>query len=326
MFVLHIQGGEIDQVVVLQEGVTTIGRTDATDITLPHHFVSSRHAQLEVVDDACILTDLGSTNGTSINDQPIAPNLPIALSESMTVVIGPYSLVVRERPEQEEVKPEPVQEKEEPAPVVPKKEPEPEAKPEPKKPVEPPSEPPKPPRPPVRVNGSQSSEPDFSKPPVGLRIHSERLLNYLPGIYHTDFMARFLGIFESILTPIEWTVDNFDLYLHAQTAPAGFLPWLAQWYDIAFDATWDERQRRDLLTHAYEIFALRGTKKALSQVLEIYTGRSPEIIDLDDDDNPFSFTVRLPVTRAEIDPEIIEQIIEQSKPAHTTYKLFYKRR
>ena len=70
------------------------------------------------------------------------------------------------------------------------------------------------------------------------------LLSYLPGIYHTEFMSHFLAIFEAVLFPVEWQIDNFDLFLDPGTAPRNFLPWLANWFDIVFDSTWSEAQQR----------------------------------------------------------------------------------
>jgi phage tail-like protein len=149
-------------------------------------------------------------------------------------------------------------------------------------------------------------------------------LSYLPGIYHTDLMARFLGIFESILTPIEWNVDNFDLYLHANSSPASFLAWLASWFEITFDSSWNEAQRRTFLAEAHRIYAQRGTRRGLSRVLEIYTGHSPEITDQAKDQKPFTFTVRLPMRAGELDRASLERIVDANKPAHTTYTLEFR--
>jgi phage tail-like protein len=146
-------------------------------------------------------------------------------------------------------------------------------------------------------------------------------LRYLPGIYHTDFVKRFLGMFESILTPLEWNVDNFDLYLDPSTAPIGFLPWLANWFEITFDSTWSEAQRRSFLKDAHRIYARRGTRWALSRVLEIYTGQVPEIVDLAKDLAPFTFKVKLPLGGHDLDPDLIGAIIDANKPGHTTYIL-----
>ena len=130
-----------------------------------------------------------------------------------------------------------------------------------------------------------------------------------------------LAIFESVLAPIEWNVDNFDLYLNPETTPSGFLPWLANWFSITFDSTWTVEQQRELLLEAHKIYARRGTRWALARVLEIYTKMEPEIVDLISDDDPFTFTVTIPLPEKEIDRTLIEQIVDSNKPAHTNYKL-----
>ena len=242
------------------------------------------------------------------------PHVPVLLPRNATIKIGPFELTLEKSPV------EVPQVEEPPPPVELAREPEPIAEPSlevmewaaaPPPPAAPP--PSKPPPEPWPVGESLV--------PPGLSTHSRRLLSYLPGIYHTDFMARFLGIFESILIPIEWNVDNFDLYLDPGTVPTGFLPWLANWFEITFDPTWSEAQRRTLLAEAHQIYARRGTCWALSRVLEIYTGHRPEIIDLGEDLEPFTFAVKLPLRAGEVNRELVERIIDANKPAHTTYTL-----
>ena len=47
----------------------TLGRDDGVAaVVLDDPDVSRRHARLEIVDDQLVLTDLGSTNGTYVND------------------------------------------------------------------------------------------------------------------------------------------------------------------------------------------------------------------------------------------------------------------
>jgi phage tail-like protein len=152
-------------------------------------------------------------------------------------------------------------------------------------------------------------------------VPSRRLLSYLPGIYHTEFMSRFLGIFEATLTPIEWTIGNFDLFLDPGTAPSGFLTWLAGWFDLALDPSWSDTQRRQLLREAHAIYARRGTRWSLSRVLEIYTGDAPQVDDTDPSLEPFTFKVTLPHRAAKVGRELIEHLIDAHKPAHTTYTL-----
>lgn len=134
-------------------------------------------------------------------------------------------------------------------------------------------------------------------------------------------MDHFLGIFEATLNPIEWTIDNFSLFLNPTTAPGAFLDWLAEWFDITFDPSWSEAQRRQLLSEAHAIYARRGTRWSLHRVLEIYTGQAPQIDDVDASLEPHTFRVALSQSAARLNRNLIEALIDAHKPAHTTYVL-----
>jgi pSer/pThr/pTyr-binding forkhead associated (FHA) protein len=54
----------------LSEGAL-LGRGDQADIVLEDSFASSRHARLVPHGDVIVLEDLGSTNGTYLNDEPL---------------------------------------------------------------------------------------------------------------------------------------------------------------------------------------------------------------------------------------------------------------
>jgi pSer/pThr/pTyr-binding forkhead associated (FHA) protein len=56
----------------LVEETYTIGRSPENSIQLQDTSVSGRHAQLFLVAENCYLKDLGSTNGTVVNDQPVS--------------------------------------------------------------------------------------------------------------------------------------------------------------------------------------------------------------------------------------------------------------
>ena len=337
-FTLHVKGPETAWDFPVPVGKSIIGRQVGVDLQLDDFQISRKHAQIDCTDKECLLTDLGSSNGTRLNQKNLTPNVPATLKANDSFKIGPFVLSIDQapveatktiaQPPKREIpgKPESVEGlvSEEsfparPAPEHPKtKKPSKRAS---RPPVTPPPTklpPPPPPLPPVPV-------PENLVPP-GLSIHGSRLLNYLPGIYHTDFMSRFLGIFEAILTPIEWNIDNFDLYLSSSTAPIEFVNWLSSWFTIAFDPTWSEDQRRRLLSEAHQIYARRGTRWALSRVLEIYTGQIPEIIDQNDDLEPHTFSVKIPVSKRKSNPVLIEAIIDANKPAHTSYELQFRSR
>lgn len=305
----------------------TIGRQQGNDVVLADQRVSRRHALIECQGGVCHIVDLESSNGTYVAGQRLPPNVPTRLDPDTEVVLGGCRLRLTAISIPAEV--------EEPIPAAGQVEAQPkeevtEPKEEKRAPLSealsespslrqpggfgPPQSPPSVTSPPTPPSG------EIPLPP-GLEIQSRRLMQFLPGIYHTDFTSRLLGIFEAILTPIEWTIDNFDLYLSPDTAPLAFLDWLAGWFRLTFDSTWSEPKRRQLIREAHLIFARRGTRWALSRILEIYTGYTPKIIDTDPSLEPFTFRVILPGEAAQYDRALLEQLIDAHKPAHTMYTL-----
>ena len=60
----------------LSEGAV-LGRSDEADIRLEDTFASSQHARLELHGDVMVLEDLGSTNGTYLNEEPLRGPQPL---------------------------------------------------------------------------------------------------------------------------------------------------------------------------------------------------------------------------------------------------------
>ena len=54
-----------------------LGRGEQADIVLEDSFASSRHARLVPHGDVIVLEDLGSTNGTYLNDEPLRGPQPL---------------------------------------------------------------------------------------------------------------------------------------------------------------------------------------------------------------------------------------------------------
>ena len=57
--------------VLPEEGSVVMGRSKSCDLTIPSPDASRRHAEIELVDQAYLLRDLGSTNGTFVNGAQI---------------------------------------------------------------------------------------------------------------------------------------------------------------------------------------------------------------------------------------------------------------
>jgi hypothetical protein len=60
----------------LSEGAV-LGRSDQADIRLEDTFASSQHARLALHGDVMVLEDLGSTNGTYLNEEPLRGPQPL---------------------------------------------------------------------------------------------------------------------------------------------------------------------------------------------------------------------------------------------------------
>ena len=70
-----LYGGSIGKKHDLATGVTTIGRDPLATIVLDADSVSRTHARLEVIAGETWVADLGSTNGTFVNDRPVEREL-----------------------------------------------------------------------------------------------------------------------------------------------------------------------------------------------------------------------------------------------------------
>lgn len=84
----------------LKDGVYRIGRDKPADIVIPDPTVSGSHAELQINGSTVQIRDLGSTNGTFINDAPVSAITPVTPSDQLrlgSVKVG-IELVEEEKP------------------------------------------------------------------------------------------------------------------------------------------------------------------------------------------------------------------------------------
>jgi pSer/pThr/pTyr-binding forkhead associated (FHA) protein len=73
-------------------GTVVIGRGDEVDLQLAHPLVSRRHAEIQLLDDGRFeVKDLGSRNGTLVNDEPVK-DVAYVRGEAR-LQVGPYLLM-----------------------------------------------------------------------------------------------------------------------------------------------------------------------------------------------------------------------------------------
>jgi DNA-binding winged helix-turn-helix (wHTH) protein len=84
-----------ERVIVLEEGSNTVGRDPECTVWLDASGVSRRHARIRTVrgDDAVLLQDLGSKNGTVVQNSPITGE--VRLSDGAVIQIGSVQLKLR---------------------------------------------------------------------------------------------------------------------------------------------------------------------------------------------------------------------------------------
>ncbi len=76
------------------DGRAVVGRDESCEIRLQHPLVSRRHLEIERSEDGeIVLRDLGSKNGTLVQDQLLSGSF-VVTAEPTTLQIGPYILSV----------------------------------------------------------------------------------------------------------------------------------------------------------------------------------------------------------------------------------------
>jgi len=109
---------------------------------------------------------------------------------------------------------------------------------------------------------------------------------FLPGLYREDpvsasFLERFLANFEGIDTGIEDRIATIEALFDPRTAPGGMLEWLASWFEVALDPSWDERRRRLFIANAVSFFGWRGTVRGLQLALKLALDPAVDARDFD---------------------------------------------
>lgn len=190
--------------------------------------------------------------------------------------------------------------------------------------------------------GNNIKSPSITK----MRVYYDRqtYTKYLPEIYTNEskdsFLDRYLSLFESFMQDIEEKIDFISHNFDPEKTSGDMLRWLCSWLDIDVDFTWSDDKIRKLIKRAPYIFERRGTKEAIEEILEIYLGVKPiiienfqlncmrqnaEMIDLVNSlygNNPYNFTVLAMLDRELSDDEkiSIKKILDNESPAYCTYK------
>lgn len=180
-----------------------------------------------------------------------------------------------------------------------------------------------------------------------IRLYYPRMsfLSYLPQVYQEDmesrdFLERFLSLFSTIHDEVEDGIDNIAKYFDPDAVEDEYLKWLSSWIGITSDDIWDKK-RRELLKKAPEIYKIRGTKGAIEQMIELYTGKKPCIVEYFDyreylkdpdkkdrliklfGDDPYTFSVLISseCVKENHQKMAVRKILMDEKPGYTEARL-----
>lgn len=166
----------------------------------------------------------------------------------------------------------------------------------------------------------------------------ESWIQYLPGVYQEHlkedtFLERYLGIFQSLYDDLEWKIRSSAGYLEPEAVSYEFLGWLASWLDIDNTNVWQEQKLRQFLKQGMELFKKRGTRPGLIQIVELYTGEKPFVVEYyqteqfplerlyGNNPNVMLLLLKESCIPSETEYHGLASVIEDVKPAHMEVKI-----
>lgn len=119
---------------------------------------------------------------------------------------------------------------------------------------------------------------------VKLEFPRVSFVDYLPEIYRENekddsFLARYLGIFQSVYIDLEDRIDNTPVHFDAEKTSKDFLNWMADWLSVKNASIWGEKKLRTLIKESVSIYKMKGTKASISKIVKEYTGIEPIIVE-----------------------------------------------
>ncbi|ODA40673.1 phage tail protein [Desulfosporosinus sp. BG] len=201
----------------------------------------------------------------------------------------------------------------------------------------------------IELTGNETESPVLRS----IRVYLPRssYLRYLPAVYQEDdssryFLERFLSLFETFFSKLEEQTYHVTGLFDQAAVPGEFLNRLAAWLGIVVDENWPEEKLRQLIKKAMDLYRKRGTCAGIEEMIELYTGIKPYIIEhfeldcMQDEklkellygNDPDVFTVLLNSVKAHrecftvhdfTDNELVtvQRILSSEKPAHTDVRL-----
>lgn len=167
----------------------------------------------------------------------------------------------------------------------------------------------------------------------------EDWLKYLPGLYRreaasADFLARYLGIFQSFYDDCGRRIFESGQLLSPEAAGKDWLEELAGWFGLPDIYLWPEDKLRELLKMLPRLLEETGTVRGMLDMVRLYTGETPLLLECARlsglpgyvrlyGDEPYRFVllVKEEHLASEKDYQALLCVVGQMKPAHMEVRL-----
>lgn len=168
---------------------------------------------------------------------------------------------------------------------------------------------------------------------TGLAVR-QRLGAALPAMFLDDeFVQRFCDGLDEVLAPVPSALDNFAAILDPALTPPDFLDWLGSWVGVEVDRTWTVQRHRAMVAQAAVMYRHRGTPRGLADLVELFIGVRPDVIEggaVASSQTPAAelpgadttLVVRLPMPAPDAAVELrLDALIGANKPGHLHHRI-----
>ena len=119
---------------------------------------------------------------------------------------------------------------------------------------------------------------------IQIFFQAESWISFLPEIYakqegEDSFLFRYLSIFQWIYYDMGRLISSVPHMLYPEYADLEFLEWMAEWFAMENVTVWSREQLIYLIENGKRLFGIRGTKQYMEELVFLYTGSMPWIVE-----------------------------------------------
>lgn len=114
-----------------------------------------------------------------------------------------------------------------------------------------------------------------------LESQGDNFMQTFPEIYQErgSFFHRYISIFSSMYQELQDKIDHVEEWLDVEKVPGPLLHHFAGWLGLEVDGEFPEEVLRRLLTKAYELNRIKGTRQAVIRLVELVLGEQAIVVE-----------------------------------------------